>query len=125
MYRTSDRVKFTPHNDVNDVVDELFESLLSRYQDSLEISMKESDLSFDSVQLIHSKCHRVTFKRGGSYIDSPAWLETPQNGDNKCFQYATLLALNYQGTETHPERVSNRAPFINRKNLNKTKMHRN
>ena len=87
--------------------------------------MKESDLAFDLFQLIHFKCHRVTFKCGGSYNDSPAWLETPQNGDNKCFQYATLLALNYQGTETHPERVSNMAPFIKRQNWNETKMHRN
>ena len=31
MYATSGNVKFTPYNDVNDVVNELFKSLLSRY----------------------------------------------------------------------------------------------
>ena len=33
MYTTSDNVKFTCYNDVNDVVNELFESFLLRYQD--------------------------------------------------------------------------------------------
>ena len=33
--------------------------------------MKESDFIFDSIQLLYYKCHKVIFKRGGSYIDSP------------------------------------------------------
>ena len=33
MYTTSDNVKFMCYNDVNDVVNELFESFLLRYQD--------------------------------------------------------------------------------------------
>ena len=32
--------------------------------------MKESDFIFDSIQLLYYKCHKVIFKRGGSYIDS-------------------------------------------------------
>ena len=76
MYTTSDNVKFTSYNNVNDVVNELFESLLSRYQVNVETSMRESDFVFDSVQLMHFKCDRVTCKRGGSDIDSPAWLKS-------------------------------------------------
>ena len=84
-------LELTSHSYVNDVVNELFESLLLRYQDNLEISMRRSDFIFDLVTIKHFKCHRVTFKCGGSYIGSPAWLKyykgtaSPQNGENKCF----------------------------------------
>ena len=49
MYSTSENIKFTSYNDVNDVVNKLFESLLSRYQDNLETSMRGSDFFVDSV----------------------------------------------------------------------------
>ena len=86
--------------------------------------MRETDFVFDSLQLMHFICHRVTFKRGGSYIDTPAWLKNikaiinPQNGVNQCFQYAAIVALNYQEIETYPERVSNIVPFIKKYNRN-------
>ena len=70
MHSRSDNVEFTFYNDANEVVDELFESLRSRYQENLETSMKESDFIFESVQLMYYKCYKVNFKRGGSYIDS-------------------------------------------------------
>ena len=50
MYRTSDNVKCTSYNDVNDVVNELFESRLSRYQDNSETWKRGSDFVFDLVQ---------------------------------------------------------------------------
>ena len=46
--------------------------------------------------------HKTSLKRLGSYIESPEWLKTkeatrnPKNEkDNKCFQYALTIALNY------------------------------
>ena len=71
MHSRSDNIKFTPYNDANENVDELFDSLRSRYQGNLEASMRGSDFIFDPVQLVYYKCHEVNFKRGGSYIDSP------------------------------------------------------
>ena len=53
MHSTSDNIKFRPYNDECQVVNELFESLRSKYQDNLEISMRGSDLIFDSVQLMY------------------------------------------------------------------------
>ena len=55
----------------SEVVDELFESLCSKYQVNLETEMRWNDYIFDSVQLIHYKCHRGNLIRGGSYIDIP------------------------------------------------------
>ena len=97
----SDITKFSFYNDANEVVDELFESLHSKYQENLETSMRGSDFIFDSVQLMYWKCHKVNFKRSGSYIDSPDWIKkkkatiNPKNTDDKCFQYAATVALKY------------------------------
>ena len=71
MHSPRDNIKSATYNDVNKVANEFFESLLLRYQDNLETSMRGSDFIFHSVQLIHYKCHKVNSKHGGSYIDSP------------------------------------------------------
>ena len=71
MHSASDNIKFTPYNDANEVVDDLFESLCSKYEDDLDTSIKEMIFFFYSVQLMYYKFHKVSFKRGGSYIDYP------------------------------------------------------
>ena len=93
---------FITYNNANDVADELFDQLFSRYQIGLETSMRGSDFSFfDSVQLFYYKCHEINCKRGGSFIDSPDWIKkkkatiNPKNRNNKSFQYAAAVALNY------------------------------
>ena len=84
--------------------------------------MKGSDFIFDSVQLLYCKCHIVNFKLGGSYIDSPDWIKekkatmNPKNKDNKCFQYAATVVLNYEEIKWNPERVLNIKPFLNKDN---------
>ena len=70
MHQRSSDIKFTFYNDANEVVDELLESLRSRYQRNLETSMRGNDFVFDSVQMMYCKCHEVNFTRGGSYADS-------------------------------------------------------
>ena len=75
MRTKSDSIKFTSYNNTNRVVNGLLESLHSRYQGNLEISMRSSDFIFDSVQLMCYKCHKVTFRRGDSYIHSPGWIK--------------------------------------------------
>ena len=58
MHSSSDNIKFTSYNDANEVANELFESLHSKYQDNLETWIKGSDFVFYSVQLMHYKCHK-------------------------------------------------------------------
>ena len=67
--------------------------------------MKESEFIFDSFQLMHCKCHRINFRHGGSYIDSPDWIKKKK---------AMSSILNYGEIETHLERVSNTKLFINK-----------
>ena len=64
--------------------------------------MRGSDSIFDAVQQMYYKCHKVIFIRVGSCIDSPDWIKKKKatinckNTDNKCFQYAATVALNYE-----------------------------
>ena len=91
-------------------------------QAGLEILVSGSDFIFVSVQILYCKCHKINFERGGSYIDSPDWIKkkkaiiNPKNTDDRCFQYAVAVALNYEEIESHPERVSNIKQFINKYN---------
>ena len=101
MYSMSNSIKFTSYKDAKEIVNEFLESLLSRYQDNLKV-FRGSDFIFDSVQVLYYKCHKVNFKRGGSYIDSPDWIKNikatinPKHEDDKYFQYAATVALNYE-----------------------------
>ena len=70
--------------------------------------MKGSDFIFDSVQFLYYKCHKVIFRRGGSYVEKDKKANiNKKNTDDKCFQYVVTVALNYEEIESHPERVSN------------------
>ena len=71
MFLKSNNIEFMPYDNANEVVNELFESLLSRYQIGLQTSMRGRDFIFDSVQLLYYKFHKINFKRGGSHTDSP------------------------------------------------------
>ena len=72
-------IKFSIYNDVNEIVNEFFQSLLFKYQDNLETSMRGSYFIFNSIQLMHYQYCKVNFKRSGSYINSPAWLKVKNN----------------------------------------------
>ena len=75
--------------------------------------MRETEFVFDSVDSLHYKPHKISLNRGGSYIDSPKWLKNknattnPKNNDDKCFQYATTIALNHEQTKIHSDRIPN------------------
>ena len=75
MHSKSDHIKFTTDNDPNEVVDKFIELLRSRYQSNLETSMEGSEFVSVSIQVIYYQCHRVNFRRGGSYIIPPDWIK--------------------------------------------------
>ena len=107
MHSSSDNIKSKSYSDANEVTDELFESLCSRYQVNIETSIRGNDFIFGSVQFLYYKCHKVNFKRGGSHIDFPDWIKkkkatiNPKNTDDKCFQYTATVALNYEEIKSH------------------------
>ena len=62
-------------NETDEIAEELFKSLLQRYQEGLEESTKGSNFFFDSIDLLYNKFHKIRLNRGRSYIDSPKWLK--------------------------------------------------
>ena len=108
-------------SETNHITAELCESLLQKYQEGLEESERESEFIFDSVDLLYHNLQKISLNRKeSSYIDSPKWLKSnkptinPKNNDNNCFQYASTAALSYQNIKSHPERIPNLKPFINK-----------
>ena len=61
---------------------------------------------------MYYNCHKVNFKRGDSYFLSADSIKKKKatinfkNEDDKCFQYAETVALNYGEIELLPERVN-------------------
>ena len=83
----------------DDIINELTDSLLEDYQEGFQ-SMDKSEFAFDSVDLLYYHLHKISLKRGKSYIKSPEWLENKRatinlkNDDDSCFQYAVELNYN-------------------------------
>ena len=103
MTTKSDHIHIVMGSKTDEIIKELFESLLQRYQEGLEESMKGSEFIFDSVNLLHYHLQKTSLKRiRSSYIDSPEWLKNkkatinPKNNSDNCLQYALTVALNYQ-----------------------------
>ena len=122
MHTKSDNIKIMKGSETEEIIEELFKSLLQRYQKGLEESMKRSKYIFDSVDVLYYDFNKISLNRGGSYINSPEWLKNkkatinPKNNGDKCFQYALTVALNYQNIKNNPERVSKIKPFIDQYN---------
>ena len=71
---------------------------------------------------MHYNLHKISLNRGGWYIDSPEWLKNkkakinPKNNDDKCFQYALTIALNYEKIKRVPQRISKIKAFLDQYN---------
>ena len=109
-------------DDNDDIIEQLFESLLQKYEENLQNKMRGSEFEFDGVNFLYYDFNKTSINRGGSYIDSPKWLKNEKstinskNNDDKCFQYAKTLALNLDKVKKDPQRVSKIKPFIEKYN---------
>ena len=118
MHTRSINEEFMNGSDTDEIIEELFESFLQRYQENLYEKMKGSDFAFYGVNYLYYDLNKISISRGGSYIDSPKWLKykkstiNPKNNDYKCFHYAVTLALNYNKIDRNPQRISKIKPFI-------------
>ena len=89
LHTKSNNIEIMMGNDTDEIIDELCESLLRKYQEGLEESMgRGSNLIFDSVNLLYYHLQKISLKRGESYIGSPEWLKNkkatinPKNNDD-------------------------------------------
>ena len=123
MHTKSDNIEIMNGVDTSDIINELIDSFMKRYQEGLETKMKGSSYIFEHIDLLEYHLHKISLNRGSSYIKSFEWLYNkgvtlnPKNTkDSNCFQYAIIAALNHQNIDHHPERISKLKPFINNYN---------
>ena len=122
MYTRSDNEEFMSSEYTNEIIKLLFESFLQRFEENLQNKMRGSEFEFDGINFFYYSFNKTSIYRGSTYIDSPKWLTdkkstiNPKNNDDKCFQYAVILALNLDNINKHPQRISKIRPFIDQYN---------
>ena len=111
MHKKSDNIEIMIGNETDEISKKHFESLLRKYEEGLEKSMKGIEFIFDSVDLLYYKLHRISLNRGGLYIDSPEWLKNkkptinPKNNEDKFLQYVGTVALNHEQIKKDPQKI--------------------
>ena len=85
MHTKSNNVEIMIGSETDEIIKNLFESFLKKYQEGLEESMRGSEFFYDSVDVLYHNLNKLSLSRGGSYIDSSKWLKSkgatinPQN----------------------------------------------
>ena len=122
MYTRSDNIEKMFGDDNDDIIEQLFELLLKKYEENLQNKMRGSEFEFDGINFLYYDFNKTSINRGRSYIDSPKWLKdkkstiNPKSNEDKYFQYAVTLALNFDKIKKDPQRVSKIKPFIEKYN---------
>ena len=116
----SDYIEIMMGSKTDEIIEEI--SLLQRYQEGLEESIKGGNFIFDIVDTLYYNLNKISLNRGRSYVSSSEWLKNkkaiinPITDDDKCFQYALVVALSHEHIKHHPERISKLKPFIDQYN---------
>ena len=63
MRTKSENIEIMMGNETDEIIEELFKSLLQRYQEGLEESMKGSEFVFESVDLLEYKLNKTDLNR--------------------------------------------------------------
>ena len=66
MHTNSDNIDIMMGNETDEIIEELFQPLLQKYQEGLEELMKGRELIFDSVDLLYYNLNKISLNRGGS-----------------------------------------------------------
>ena len=76
IYTKGNNVETMIGSETDEIIEDLFESFLQKYQEGLEELMRGSEFAYDSVDALYYNLNKVNLSRGGSNIDSPKWLKT-------------------------------------------------
>ena len=99
MHTRSVNEEFMNGSDTDEIIKELFKSLLQRYHENLQEKMRRSDFAFDGVNFLYYDFNKTSINRGGSYIDSPKWLKdkkstiNQKNNDHKFFSICCYFSI--------------------------------
>ena len=83
MHTRSVNEEFMNGSDTDEIIKELFKSLLQRHQENLQDKMRGSDFAFDGVNFLYYDFNKISISRCGSYIDSLKWLKDKKSTINK------------------------------------------
>ena len=92
MNTKSNNVKIMMGSETDEIIEDLFQSFLQKYQEELEESIRGSEFVYDSVDELYYNLNKVSLSRGRSYKDSPKWLKNKKttinskNSDDKCYK---------------------------------------
>ena len=75
MHTKSDNVTIMSGIETEDVINELFNTFLKKYQEGLETKMRGSSFTFERIDLLEYHLHKISLNRGSSYINSPEWIK--------------------------------------------------
>ena len=123
MHSKSDNIEIMINDEADEVIEELFKSLIKNPQIGLEKPRRSSDFIFNCVHLLYYNCDKRNLNRSRSYIESPDWIKSKKatinpiyKKDNKSFQYSLTVALNHLEIKKYPQRITQIKPFINKYN---------
>ena len=71
LHTKIDNILIMSGTETNDIINELFNSLVKRWQEELETKMKGSIYTFERVDLLEYHLHKMSLNRGSSHINSP------------------------------------------------------
>ena len=117
----SDNVIIRPTDNTNEITTELYNSLMNRYQETLENKLEGSSFVYDYVNFLDIKFNQVDLIRGGTQIKEDKWItnkkatinpKKDKDEDIYCFMYAITVALNHHEIGPHPERIRKILPHI-------------
>ena len=69
----SDNKQIRSGNETNDIIKRLLKSFLTNYQNEEKILRNGSNFVFESVDLLSYHIHKISLRRGRSYLKSREW----------------------------------------------------
>ena len=70
MHTKSNSVEIMMGSETDEIIEDLFQSFLQKYQEGLEESMRGSEFVYHSVDALYYNLNKVSLSRDRSYIDS-------------------------------------------------------
>ena len=64
MHAKSDNIEIMIGNETDQIIEKLFETLLQRYQEGLEESVKRSEFIFDNIDILYYNLNKISLNRG-------------------------------------------------------------
>ena len=92
MDSKSDNIEVMMDSEMDEILQELFDSFLQRYKKNLEESMRGSEFIFDSVNSLYYKLDTVNLNYGGSYMAKIK--KATINPKNNCDKFERISNIN-------------------------------